>query len=171
MLSTRYRLRPDHPMGAIPLDLRDWPIMRSTPRSNAITVSGVTTVPPNGEQHEPWEYPGYAEPTSTPPSSIYPTSPYPTHYVQPVMPAVHFIHPVTSGFATASLVFSLIGLFTACCTFGVFSAAAVVCGHFGLHDTRAGAKGGRGQAVAGLILGYLVVAPAVALSIAFVAGS
>lgn len=60
------------------------------------------------------------------------------------------IAPPHSGNATASLVLALLGP----CSFGILSVVAVILGHLALHETRGGAKTGRGQAVAGLILGY-----------------
>lgn len=110
------------------------------------------------------DYPGY--PVSSPPYD-YSTGPD----VEPASPWVappQFAPPTTSAWATASLVFALLGLPLACCTFGVFSALAVVCGHLGLSDTKT--RPGRGMAVAGLILGYVVVGPAVVLSLAAVFG-
>ncbi|MEV4490173.1 DUF4190 domain-containing protein [Micromonospora coxensis] len=42
---------------------------------------------------------------------------------------------------------------------------AVVLGHVGLHETRDGRRFGRGMAVAGLVLGYVFVAPMVLFTI------
>ncbi len=67
----------------------------------------------------------------------------------------------TSGWATASLVLGIIGLFGGWCLIGIPCVLAVVAGHIGLAQTKTGARGGRGLAVSGLILGYLVVVPAV----------
>jgi len=61
----------------------------------------------------------------------------------------------TSGLAVAALVCGLAGI-TLCPTF-LPSFAAVILGHMALNETRTGARGGHGQAIAGLILGYAVV--------------
>jgi hypothetical protein len=60
----------------------------------------------------------------------------------------------TSGYATASLVFGIIGALGGWCMFGVPCLIAVVTGHAALKETRTGKRGGHGMAVAGLILGY-----------------
>lgn len=76
----------------------------------------------------------------------------------------------TSTYATLSLVFGILGLVTVCCSFGLFSLGAVVFGHAAMGETRKGIKGGHGMMVAGLVLGYLGVIPAVVLSIMAVTG-
>jgi hypothetical protein len=65
----------------------------------------------------------------------------------------------TSGTATASMIFGIAGLFLFCLV--IPSLVAVLLGHSALKETRGGVKGGHGQAVAGLILGYVVMIPAV----------
>lgn len=126
--------------------------MLSTPRDDPSTLSTVA------DQHE---YPS-PPPYSYPPA--YPTNPgYPYQQVPMVVP--------TSGWATSSLVFAVLGLVTGCCTFGVFSAAAVLCGHIALRETKSGQRSGHGMAVGGLIMGYLIVGPALAISIMAVFGS
>ena len=42
---------------------------------------------------------------------------------------------------------------------GIPCLIAVIAGHIGLKDTATGERGGRGAAVAGLILGYVFVVP------------
>ena len=79
--------------------------------------------------------------------------------------------PATSGAAVASLVFGLLGLFLGCCTFGVPSVLAVLLGHIAMRETKNGQRGGQGMAVAGLILGYLLVIPMILLSIQVVLGA
>lgn len=66
----------------------------------------------------------------------------------------------TSGMATASLVFGLIGFFGGWCAFGLPCLIAIVCGHFAWKETKNGSKAGHGQAVTGLILGYVIAVPA-----------
>lgn len=77
----------------------------------------------------------------------------------------------TSGWATASLTMGVLGLLVGCCTFGIPSALAVVFGHLALRETRTGERTGHGAAIAGLILGYLLVLPMMAVSIALVAAN
>jgi hypothetical protein len=60
-----------------------------------------------------------------------------------------------SGNAAASMVLGILGV-TLCPVF-IPSVIAVVLGHAGLRETRDGTKSGHGRAVAGLILGYIVV--------------
>lgn len=82
---------------------------------------------------------------------------------QPPMYPPHIIvsQPPTSGYAVASMVFGILGMLGGFCVFGIPCVIAVILGHAGLIETRDGVKGGRGMAVAGLILGYLFVAPAI----------
>ncbi len=65
----------------------------------------------------------------------------------------------TSGWATAALVLGLIGALGGWCMLGIPCLIGVIAGHIGLKETATGEKGGRGMAVAGLILGYLFVVP------------
>jgi hypothetical protein len=67
--------------------------------------------------------------------------------------------------SVAALVLGILGLVTSCCTFGTFSILAVVFGHLGMNETRDGSKSGRGMAVAGLVMGYIVAAPAILFSV------
>lgn len=72
--------------------------------------------------------------------------PPPGYYAMP--PA--YVVP-TSGAAVASLICSLIGLVT----FGLLAIVGVVCGHVAVQETRSGARGGHGLAIAGLIIGWI----------------
>jgi hypothetical protein len=67
--------------------------------------------------------------------------------------------------AVASLVLGILGLVSSCCSFGIFSILAVIFGHLGLAETKTGARSGGGMAVAGLVMGYVLVGPAVVFSI------
>lgn len=78
-----------------------------------------------------------------------PQSPVPYPYYAPPL-----VRP-TSGLATASMILGLVGLIP--CFFGVPSLVGLTLGHMALKDTKAGIRGGHGQAVTGLILGYAVV--------------
>ncbi|MET8307282.1 DUF4190 domain-containing protein [Micromonospora sp. NPDC005173] len=109
-------------------------------------------------------HPGYdphrpALPASAPPAS---PGPYPPIAYPPAHIVVHA--PPTSGLAVASLVLGILGVVGGWCLFGVPCLLAVVLGHVGLHDTRNDMKSGRGMAVAGLVLGYVFVAPMIMLT-------
>lgn len=95
-----------------------------------------------------------------------PNSPAPYQYYPVVVAA-----PPTSGWAVASLVFGILGVLGGFCLFGIPCIIAVVCGHAGLRETNGGVKGGRGMAQAGLVLGYLVVGPAIFLTVTGVGSS
>ena len=108
------------------------------------------------QPHDP--YTPYASQHGAPPAppsdSVYP-------YAHP--PVVVAQAAPTSGWATASLVFGILGVLGGFCLFAIPCLAAVICGHAGLIDTKTGAKGGRGMAVTGLILRYLFIGPAIAV--------
>lgn len=68
----------------------------------------------------------------------------------------------TSGLAVASMVLGIVGLLVGLCSFGVLSFVAVGAGHLALvQDVKRLGKSGKGMAVAGLVLGYIVVVPVV----------
>lgn len=75
-----------------------------------------------------------------------------TYYSPP--PVV--VSPPPSGMATASMVCGILGFITC----GLTSLLAVIFGHVGEAQTRDNRMAGRGQAITGLVLGYLVLAPA-----------
>lgn len=62
-----------------------------------------------------------------------------------------------SAWAIASLVFGVLGILTGVKLLGVLSVAAIVTGHIALSRAKRG-QGGRGLAITGLILGYLILA-------------
>ncbi|MEH0934260.1 DUF4190 domain-containing protein [Micromonospora psammae] len=104
------------------------------------------------------------------PAAPYPqAAPYPP--ARPYPPAVSYPPPLliaaqpSSGTATAAMVLGIVGVFGGWCVFGLPCVLAVILGHVGLHDTRNGLKSGRGMAVAGLVLGYVFVAPMIALTV------
>lgn len=86
----------------------------------------------------------------------------PTHPAQPAPVVQQFygapVRP-TSGTATASMIFGIAGILLFCLV--VPSLVAVVLGHSAIRDTRTGRLAGHGQAVTGLILGWVVVGPAI----------
>jgi hypothetical protein len=66
--------------------------------------------------------------------------------------------PKPSGFAVAALVLGIIGLFLSWITFGIPSILAVIFGHVGVSRVRRGVGDGRGMAIGGMVLGYIVIA-------------
>jgi hypothetical protein len=64
-----------------------------------------------------------------------------------------------SGLATTALTFGLIGLAVSICTLGIPSLMAIAFGLAALRETQPGAKRGRHRAMAGIILGLVVVIP------------
>lgn len=69
------------------------------------------------------------------------------------------------------MVLGIVGLTVCLCwTFGIPSILAVIFGHMGMNETRNNAKPGRGMALAGLITGYVGIAPAVILSFWLIIG-
>lgn len=73
--------------------------------------------------------------------------------------------PPTSGLAVASLICALVGVAGGWCLLGLPCVAAIVLGHLATPATRRGERGGHGLAVAGLILGYVLVVPWIAVSL------
>lgn len=68
---------------------------------------------------------------------------------------------VASPVAVWALVTGVIAVLAGWCLFGLPCLAAITLGHVGEAQTRDGMMSGRGMAVAGLVLGYLSVVPAV----------
>jgi hypothetical protein len=93
-----------------------------------------------------------------------PVSPYPAGYTQPPPVFVNVARP-TSGLATASLVLGIVGVLGGWCMFGIPCILAVVFGHAALPATKDGTVGGRGMAVAGLVLGYILVVPMIIFTV------
>ncbi|SDS81552.1 DUF4190 domain-containing protein [Actinoplanes derwentensis] len=117
---------------------------------------------PYSPQPYPQQYHGHyrPHPMSGPPMSGPPMTPYPPqpgYYPPPPMAVV----VPTSGLAVASLIFGLIGFFGGFCAFGIPCAFAVLFGHLALRETKNGHRSGHGMAVAGLILGYILLVPAI----------
>jgi hypothetical protein len=101
--------------------------------------------------------------SQSPPLQYYPSAQQYGHPpAQPMAqpPIVIAVQP-TSGLAVTSLVFGLIGFFGGFCLFGVPCAIAVLLGHLAIRETGSGERGGHGMAIAGLILGYLFILPAI----------
>ncbi len=109
-------------------------------------------------------------PEYTQPSMPHPVSPAPITNGQPPPMIGYIVRQQTSSMAVTSLVLGIIGFMSAFCTFGIPSALAIIFGHIALKETAGGKKEGHGMAVAGLILGYFVVLPALIISIMLVTG-
>jgi uncharacterized protein DUF4190 len=92
-------------------------------------------------------YPPFPTYTPSPPSPYLPYPAYP-YYPVPVVPA-------TSGLAIASFICGLLTLFA----FPYLGIAGAICGHLALSQIRSsgGIIGGRGFAIAGLILAYVML--------------
>ncbi len=119
----------------------------------------------NYQQSGPGSYNSYQQDTYqqyTPPApNPYPAYSQPPIYQQPIIqpivqPVMVAVAPPTNGKATASMVLGL-------CTFVVWFLAgvpAVILGHMALKEINLsnGTQGGKGQAITGLVLGYISVA-------------
>ncbi len=72
--------------------------------------------------------------------------------------------PKTSGLAIVALVLGIAGL-----CFWLPSIAAVICGHLALDQIRdtGGAVGGRGLAMAGVVLGWIVIGATAVFAVGF----
>ncbi len=102
--------------------------------------------------------PGYALPSSGAPTP-YPYAlppppaqpPWPAPYPPPYYPPypVYVAAPPTNGLAIAALVLGIVWVYW------VGSILAVIFGHIALSQIRRTGQGGRGMAVAGLVLGYI----------------
>lgn len=68
----------------------------------------------------------------------------------------------SSGFAVASMVLGIVGLFVSWCALGIPSLLAVIFGHVALHwEIPTKGKSGKGMAITGLVLGYIALVPAI----------
>ncbi|MCS3842431.1 DUF4190 domain-containing protein [Microbacterium sp. AK031] len=116
--------------------------------------------------------PSYQPPAAYPPAQPYASTqayppaqphasghPYPT--TQPYSVGQPYAAPLpTSGLAVAALITGIAGIVLSFAVFPLLaSMAAIITGHMALKQTQPGsAIGGRGMAIAGLILGYVGVA-------------
>ena len=108
-----------------------------------------------------------------------PASPYAPPAANPVAPVVGGgvqLAPPTSGLAIASMVCGILSLFFCFCGGMLLGIPAVICGHMALKQTgseRPGMPprmGGRGMAIAGLVMGYIGILLIIVGIIANVAG-
>lgn len=77
----------------------------------------------------------------------------------------------SSTVAVWALVTGVIGVLAGWCMFGLPSIAAIALGHVGVSQTKDDQMSGRGMAVAGLILGYVAIIPAIVLTFWMILGS
>ncbi|MFC6579493.1 DUF4190 domain-containing protein [Planomonospora parontospora] len=94
-----------------------------------------------------------------------PRSPYSPPYPPVYCPAPSAPSAPASGLATASLVVGIPGILGGWCLFGLPCMAAIALGHAAMRETKTGRRGGHGAAIAGLILGYVCVAPMALITI------
>lgn len=108
-----------------------------------------------------------------------PTSPYAPPAANPVASVVGGgvqLAPPTSGLAIASMVCGILSLFFCFCGGMLLGIPAVICGHMALKQTGSESPGmpprmgGRGMAIAGLIMGYIGILLIILGIIANVAG-
>lgn len=107
--------------------------------------------------------PQFTNPTPPPPAP--PAPPYGQQgYVQP-QPGAAAAGAPTNTMAIISMISSIVGLFT----FGILCLLGVILGHISLGQIKRKNEGGKGMAVAGLIVGYIgLVGWVIALILIFV---
>lgn len=89
--------------------------------------------------------PQYAQ--YAPPAYAQPQPAYAQQYAQPT------VAPPTNVLAVISMISSIVGVFF----WGIFAVAGVIMGHIALSQIKKRGEGGRGMAVAGLIVGYAAI--------------
>lgn len=145
-----YQRQPYDPHG-LPPNRRPNQPPDSTARPHGPSYADAASTP-----HDPYQPDTYVPVVPASPSPQGWQPPYPPQVVQHVVAA----SPPTSGWAVTSFVFGILGVLRGFCLFGIPCVIAVISGHAELIDARNG-KGGRGLALAGLVMGYLFVAPAI----------
>lgn len=112
---------------------------------------------------------GWTPPASAPPIAFGQAAREPVPSMAP-MPVALIQVPPPSSWAVASLVFGIVGMLGGFCFLAIPCVAAIGCGHIGFTQTRDGRRAGHGMAVAGLVLGYLSIVPAVILLVLIATG-
>ncbi|GAA3773979.1 hypothetical protein GCM10022225_72060 [Plantactinospora mayteni] len=74
----------------------------------------------------------------------------------------------TSAAATTSLIFAIFGVVGGCLICGLPPIIAIITGHIGVARTRQGELKGHGMALAGLIMGYVLILPTAVIALAIV---
>ena len=108
-----------------------------------------------------------SDPFPHPPGSSFP--PQPPGY-QPY-PAGAPMKQGNSGMAIASLVCSLVGVVPCFWLFQIMGVLGTIFGFVGLKQTKSGERGGRGMAMAGVIIGIVLVLACVAFWVYFAANA
>jgi hypothetical protein len=136
---------------------------RPFPRSHGVEYPPLENTPHRPDPHAPVDYPadaglpppvypppapGYPPPHPPPAPGYYPGAGYGYDPYRPMKP------PGTNGMAIAALVSSLLGL--TCC--GLSSIVGVIIGVIAMRETKRTGQDGWGIALAGTIIGALVVA-------------
>jgi hypothetical protein len=112
---------------------------------------------------------GQRQPAPTPPGYGYPVGPPPPGWYRPPPPLPLHLRSywsygppagTTNGLAIASMIFGILWIWW------IGSILAVVLGHVALHQTRSSGQGGRGMAIAGVVLGYFGLAMGIIVIIA-----
>lgn len=103
-----------------------------------------------------------------PAAPVAPTAPAPRFGSRTALP--EGVNPPNSGLAVTSMVAGIISVLL-CGLGGIGSLVAIICGHKATSriDGSGGTEGGRGMALAGLIMGYISLIPAIIFYIAFFA--
>ena len=94
---------------------------------------------------------------SVPPDGSQPGQGQPGYGTVPYSQPGYAVAPTTNGLAIASLVCSLVGALTSWFIPFVVSVVGVVLGHIALNQIKSNGQGGRGLAIAGLVIGYISV--------------
>jgi hypothetical protein len=114
--------------------------------------------PPYGQPSSPGQPPPYGAPPP-PQSSFPPPGPQPSYPPPPgAQPAGYGTGQATNGPAIGALIVGILGLLGNCfCFGGILSPAAIVLGWMGKNkaDRSGGQVGGRGMAIAGLVMGVI----------------
>jgi Domain of unknown function (DUF4190) len=136
------------------------------PAAAAPAAPPIRAYQPAPAQPHPYQpAPGQPQPyQQAPPAPM--RQPYAAVPMQGYLPYAVPIAPPGSGVSTASMVLGIIGLFASWFLFGIPSILAVILGHVGISDTKHNRRSGRGQAVAGLVLGYVIVVPGLLITLA-----
>ena len=129
--------------------------MTTFPPENPSSSGAGSYWPDRPDSQQP---PGYTAPPGYAPPGYLPAGYAPTGYGAGYAPVGIAPVQANSGWATASFVFGILGL---CTGFGAIP--AIIFGHIALKmiNNAAGHLKGKGLAMAGLVMGYLVVAAAV----------
>lgn len=139
-------------------DVPSAPEVPAAPAYAAPADSEVPPAPAYGAPQAP-PAPAYGE---VPPAPAYGAPAYgaPAGYGQPAFDAA----PKTNTFAIVSLVASIAGLFT-----GITFLVGIIFGHLSLSQIKKTAEGGRGMAIAGLVIGYVGLVIGIIVTIALIA--